>query len=230
MGMTIDIWSDVVCPWCYIGKRRLERALEDRADDVEIVWRSFELDPFAPTEPTGALAEGFAEKYGMSVEEARATMDGVARTAAEEGLELRFDRALRGNTLDAHRLLHFAASRGVQQEMKERLFRAYMSEGRAISDRDELARLAAEVGLDAGEVRAMLDTDRYEEDVRTDQELARQIGIRGVPFFVFDGRYAVSGAQPSDVFREVLRRIEAEWDEEARDEEASEEEGDPARP
>src|SRR5690606_15834998 len=108
--------------------------------------------------------------------------------------------------------------------------RAYMSEGRAISDHDELARLAAEIGLDAGEVRAILDTDRYEEDVRTDQELARQIGIRGVPFFVFDGRYAVSGAQPSDVFREVLRRIEAEWDEEARDEEASEEEGDPARP
>ena len=206
--MKIEIWSDVVCPWCYIGKRRLERALEDRDDPVELVWRSFELDPAAPRAPTGQLDEALAEKYGTSVEEARAMMDGMARTAAEEGLELNFERARRGNTLDAHRLLHFAASRGLQSETKERLFRAYMTEGRAISDRDELALLAADVGLDAAEVRAMLDTDRFEQDVRMDQARARQIGIRGVPFFVFDGRLAVSGAQPSQVLRGAIGQLD----------------------
>lgn len=203
--MKIEIWSDVVCPWCYIGKRRLERALEDHADPVEIVWRSFELDPSAPREPLDKLDEALAEKYGTSVDEARAMMDGMARTAAEEGLELNFARAQRGNTLDAHRLLHFAASRDLQAEMKERLFRAYMTEGRAISDREELALLADDVGLDADEVRGMLETDRFEQEVRMDQARAREIGIRGVPFFVFDGRLAVSGAQPSDVFRQALQ-------------------------
>lgn len=208
--MKIEIWSDVVCPWCYIGKRRLERALEDYAEPVEIVWRSFELDPSAPREPLDKLDEALAEKYGTSIDEARAMMDGMARTAAEEGLELNFDRAKRGNTLDAHRLLHFAASQGLQPEMKERLFRAYMTEGRAISDREELALLAADVGLDADEVRRVLETDRFEQEVRVDQARARQIGVRGVPFFVFDGRLAVSGAQPSDVFRQALRQVEEE--------------------
>ena len=208
--MKIEIWSDVVCPWCYIGKRRLERALEDYAEPVEVVWRSFELDPSAPREPLDKLDEALAEKYGTSVDEARAMMDGMARTAAEEGLELNFDRAKRGNTLDAHRLLHFAASRDLQSEMKERLFRAYMIEGRAISDRDELALLAADVGLDAAEVRALLETDRFEREVRMDQARARQIGIRGVPFFVLDGRLAVSGAQPSDVFRGAFQQLEGE--------------------
>jgi predicted DsbA family dithiol-disulfide isomerase len=208
--MKIEIWSDVVCPWCYIGKRRLERALEDHAEPVEIVWRSFELDPSAPREPLDKLDEALAEKYGTSVDEARAMMDGMARTAAEEGLELNFDRARRGNTLDAHRLLHFAASRGLQSEMKERLFRAYMTEGRAISDREQLALLAADVGLDADEVRGVLETDRFEQDVRRDQARARQIGIRGVPFFVLDGRLAVSGAQPAHVFEGVLRQLEKE--------------------
>lgn len=210
--MKIEIWSDVVCPWCYIGKRRLERALDDHTDPVEIVWRSFELDPSAPREPLDKLDEALAEKYGTSVDEARAMMDGMARTAAEEGLELNFDSAKRGNTLDAHRLLHFAASRDLQSEMKERLFRAYMTEGRAISDRDELALLAADVGLDADEVRALLETDRFEQEVRMDQARARQIGIRGVPFFVLDGRLAVSGAQPSDVFRGALRQLAEERD------------------
>lgn len=208
--MKIEIWSDVVCPWCYIGKRRLERALEGHADAVEIVWRSFELDPSAPKEPLDKLDEALAEKYGTSVDEARAMMDGMARTAAEEGLELNFDRAQRGNTLDAHRLLHFAASLGFQSEMKERLFRGYMTEGRAISDREELALLAADVGLDADEVRAMLETDRFAEEVRMDQARARQIGVRGVPFFVLDGRLAVSGAQPSHVFRGAFQQLEEE--------------------
>jgi predicted DsbA family dithiol-disulfide isomerase len=140
------------------------------------------------------------------VDRAREMMDQMARTGAEEGVTMNFDRAQRGNTLDAHRILHFAATRGMQSEMKERLFRAYMTEGTAISDRTELADLAGEVGLDANEVRAMLETDAFVEDVRADELLARRIGMSGVPFFVIDGRFGVSGAQPSDVLLEGLRR------------------------
>ncbi|MEX2466941.1 MAG: DsbA family oxidoreductase [Gemmatimonadota bacterium] len=210
--MQIEIWSDVVCPWCYIGKRRLEHALEGLDEDVNVVWRSFELDPSAPTEPLDKLDEALAEKYGTTVEKARDMMDHMARTGAEEGLELNFDRARRGNTLDAHRLLHFAASHGLQPEMKERLFRAYMTEGRPISDRSELARLAGEVGLDPDEVLVLLETDRLVAEVRQDQARARQIGIQGVPFFVFDGQLAVSGAQPSDVLLGALRRVQTERD------------------
>jgi predicted DsbA family dithiol-disulfide isomerase len=205
-AVKIEIWSDIVCPWCYIGKRRLERALEDAGEDVAVVWRSFELDPSAPTEPIERLDEALAGKYGTTVEEARVMMDRMTQTAAEEGLELRFDIARRGNTFDAHRLLHFARTRDLQPAMKERLFRAYMTEGRAISDREELARLAGEVGLDADEVRAMLEGDALADEVRRDQARAREIGIRGVPFFVFDGRLAVSGAQPSEVFAGALRQ------------------------
>ncbi|HUE95129.1 MAG TPA: DsbA family oxidoreductase [Longimicrobiaceae bacterium] len=209
-GMNIEIWSDVVCPWCYIGKRRLERALEEFEQNVEVVWRSFELDPSAPTEPIGKLDEHLAEKYGTSVEQARGMMDQMARAGAEEGLALNFDRAQRGNTLDAHRLIHLAATQGVQSEMKERLFRAYMTEGKAISDRNELANLAGEVGLDAEEVRAMLDTDAFVEDVRADELRARHIGVSGVPFFVIDGRFGVSGAQSAEVLLEGLRRAAGE--------------------
>jgi predicted DsbA family dithiol-disulfide isomerase len=205
-GMKIEIWSDVVCPWCYIGKRRLERALEGFEHDVEVVWRSFELDPSAPTEPLGRLDEHLADKYGTTVERAKGMMDQMARTGAEEGVTLNFDRAQRGNTLDAHRVIHLAATRGIQSEMKERLFRAYMTEGKAISDRNELALLAGEVGLDAEEVRAMLETDAFVEDVRSDELRARRIGVSGVPFFVIDGRFGVSGAQPSEVLLEGLRR------------------------
>lgn len=204
--MKIEIWSDVVCPWCYIGKRRLERALEEAGEDVTIVWRSFELDPSAPTEPVERLDEALAGKYGTTVEEARDMMDRTARTAANEGLDLRFDLARRGNTFDAHRLLHFAAAHGLQCPMKERLFQAYMTEGTAISDREELARLADEIGLDADEVRAMLAGDARGDEVRRDQARAREIGIRGVPFFVFDGRLAVSGAQPPEVFARALEQ------------------------
>ena len=210
--MKIEIWSDVVCPWCYIGKRRLEGALaglEELADDVEVVWRSFELDPSAPAEPEDELDEALAGKYGMSVEEAREMMVHMTRTGAEEGLEFNFDRARGGNTLDAHRVLHFAAAHGLQSVMKERLFRAYMTEGRAIADRGELARLAGEVGLDAEEARAMLESDRFVEEVRRDEARARELGIRGVPFFLIDERGAVPGAQPAHLLREALRKMAA---------------------
>ena len=211
--MKVEIWSDVACPWCYIGKRRLERALdglEELKEDVEVVWRSFELDPSAPAEPQEELDKALASKYRMSVEDAREMMAHMTRTGAQEGLELNFDRARGGNTLDAHRLLHFAAAHGVQSAMKERLFQAYMTEGRPISDRTELARLAGEVGLDPDDVRAMLESERFVDEVRQDEARARELGIRGVPFFLIDGRGGVPGAQPAHLLREALQKMAGE--------------------
>ncbi len=202
--MKVEIWSDVVCPWCYIGKRRFEKALEGFDESVEVSWRSFELDPVAPKEPAAALDEALASKYGMSLEQARAMMDQMTRTAAAEGLDFDFGRARGGNTLDAHRLLHFAAEQGLQAEMKERLLRGYMTEGRAISDPAELAELASEVGLDPDEVTAMLAGDAYTDAVRRDEARAREIGVRGVPFFLIDERIGVSGAQPPELIRQAL--------------------------
>ncbi len=202
--MKVEIWSDVVCPWCYIGKRRFESALEGFDEEVEVVWRSFELDPGAPRHPEGALDEALAAKYGMSLEAARDMMGQMTRTAAGEGLEFDFGRARGGNTLDAHRLLHFAAERGVQAEMKERLLRAYMTEGRAISDRDELSALATEVGLDADEVAEMLSGDAFTDAVRRDEMRAREIGVRGVPFFLIDEKVGISGAQPPELLHQGL--------------------------
>lgn len=205
--MKIEIWSDVVCPWCYIGKRRLESALEELDGDaeVEVVWRSFELDPSAPTEPEESLAHALATKYGMSPDQARGMMAHMAQTASQEGLEMNFDRPRGGNTLDAHRLLHLAAEKGVQSPMKERLFRAYMTEGRSVSNRGELAALAGEVGLDADEVRTTLESDQFTADVRRDQARARELGVRGVPYFLVDERLAVSGAQPPELLLKALR-------------------------
>ncbi len=205
-ALTVEIWSDVVCPWCYIGKRRFEAALQEVDHPVEVVWRSFELDPGASRTPVGALAEELARKYGMSVAEAQRMMEEMARAAAAEGLTFDFARARRGNTLDAHRLLHMAEEAGLQGEMKERLLRAYFTEGRAIAERSELAALGAEVGLDAAEVEEMLAGDAYVEAVRADQERARSLGIRGVPFFVIDGRLGLSGAQPPAVIRQALEQ------------------------
>jgi predicted DsbA family dithiol-disulfide isomerase len=211
--MKVEIWSDVVCPWCYIGKRRLEAALDgfdELEEEVEVVWRSFELDPSAPAEPQEALDGALASKYRMSIEDARKMMAHMARTGAEEGLELNFDRARGGNTLDAHRLLHLAAMHGVQTVMKERLFQAYMTEGRPISDRTELARLAGEVGLNPEEVQAMLESERFVEEVRRDEARARDLGVRGVPCFLIDGRGGVAGAQPAHLLREALQKMAAE--------------------
>ncbi len=202
--LTVEIWSDVVCPWCYIGKRRFETAVQGMDRPVKVVWRSFELDPGASRTPVGGLADELARKYGMGVEEARGMMDQVARTAAEEGLAFDFARARRGNTLDAHRLLHMAAEAGLQGEMKERLLRGYFTEGRAIAEPQELAGLAEEVGLPRREVEEMLAGDAHVEAVRADQERARALGIRGVPFFVIEGRLGLSGAQPPTVIRRAL--------------------------
>ncbi len=208
--LQIDVWSDIVCPWCAIGKRRLETALAKfpHRDDVEVVWRAFELDPSAPRVREGDQASHLAKKYGRTKAQAEDMIRNVADVAAKDGLEFDLLGARSGNTFDGHRLLHLAAERGLQGALKERFFRAYMSEGAPIGEPEVLARLAVEAGLDAEEVRATLASDKYAKEVREEESAARTIGISGVPFFVFGGRLAVSGAQPAEV---LLRALEEAW-------------------
>jgi predicted DsbA family dithiol-disulfide isomerase len=205
----VEIWSDVVCPWCYIGKRRFESALAQfpQRGEVEITWRSFQLDPSALRDPDQTVTERLAGKYGVSLQQAAAMNERVSGLAAHEGLDYRLDQARGGNTFDAHRLIHLAASRGLQQEMEERLFHAYFTEGKAIGDVETLVALAAEVGLDTDEARTVLTGDAYADAVRADERRARVLGITGVPFFVLDEKYGVSGAQPAEVLREVLEQV-----------------------
>ena len=205
--MQIEVWSDVVCPWCYIGKRRFEAALErfEHRDDVQITWRSFELDPAAPAEAEGERAARLAEKYGITVERAREMERQMTETAAGEGLAFRFDLARSGATFDAHRVIHLAAAHGLQDAMKERLLRAYFTEGELMSDRDTLVRLAAEVGLDEDEVREMLAGETLADEVRSDERTAAQFGISAVPTFVVDRALGVSGAHPPEALLELLR-------------------------
>jgi predicted DsbA family dithiol-disulfide isomerase len=210
--MRVEIWSDVVCPWCYIGKRRFEHALAEVGDeaDVEIVWRSFELDPDAPRVQDGSPVEHLARKYGMTIEEAEAAQARVARVAAGEGLEYRLADARRGNSFDAHRLIHLGRVHGLQDAVKERFLRAYFTEAEPIGDRETLARLAVEAGLDPAEVDETLATGRFADEVREDERRARLLGINGVPFFVLDERLGVSGAQPTEVFVQALRQAAAQ--------------------
>jgi predicted DsbA family dithiol-disulfide isomerase len=206
--MMIEIWSDVVCPWCYIGKRRFESALARFAhrDQVVVVWRSFELDPHAPRRTLGSLNDLLAQKIGVSPAQAAAMNRQVADLAATEGLDYQLDRAKPGNTFDAHRLIHLAAAHNLQAQAKERLLRAYFTEGLPISDPDTLATIGAELGIAGDEVRAMLAGDAYADDVRADERRAAAFGIRGVPFFVIDEQYGVSGAQTPTVFLDALEQ------------------------
>jgi predicted DsbA family dithiol-disulfide isomerase len=208
--MKVDIWSDVVCPWCYIGKRRFEAALArfPHRGDIELTWRSFELDPSAPPsdEQPGDYAGHLARKYGITVDRAQGMIDTVTSAAAEEGLEYRFDIARRGNTFDAHRLLHLGLHRGVQDRLKERLDHATFTGGLPVSDHEALTQVATQIGLDEAEVRRVLGSDMYAEAVRADEAQARAHGISAVPFFVIDGKYGIAGAQPPDVILEALER------------------------
>jgi predicted DsbA family dithiol-disulfide isomerase len=211
--MKVEIWSDIVCPFCYIGKRKFEKALDGfgAKDKVEIVWRSFQLDPGMENVPGQSVHEYLGKRKGLSTEQGKQMNDAMAKMAAEVGLEYNFDKAVINNTLDAHRLLHLAKTKGLQNEMKERLFKAYYTEGKNIGDAETLVQLGTEVGLHAGEINEMLKTEIYKEDVLQDQHMAAQVGARGVPFFVFNDKYAVSGAQPTEVFTQVLDKV---WEEE----------------
>jgi predicted DsbA family dithiol-disulfide isomerase len=209
--MDIEIWSDIACPWCYVGKRRFEAALREfpHADEVTVIWRSFELDPDAPAERDGDGAAHLARKYGMSVEQARASQDQLAATAAGDGIEMDFARQRMGNTFDGHRLIHLAGEHGLQDEMKERLLHAYFSEGALVSDHDTLAALAAEIGLDADEVRTTLQSDRFADAVRGDEQDAARLGISAVPTFVVDRALGASGAHPP---AELLALLDQGWE------------------
>ncbi len=206
--MQVEIWSDIACPWCYIGKRRFEEALAgfEHKDDVTVTWRSFELDASAPPERLGERAEHLAAKYGATVEEARAMEQKMTGVAAEEGLDFRFDIARSGNTFDAHRLLHLASEHDLQDAVKERLMRAYLTEGELISDHDTLQRLGVEAGLPADEVRDLLAGHRYAAEVRDDESTGASLGIAGVPFFVVDRAIGASGAQPPEFLRSLLEK------------------------
>lgn len=211
--LQIQIWSDIACPWCYVGKRRFERALQTfgHAEDVEIVWRAFELDPRAPRAPQPQhYADRLAAKYGRTRAQAQQMIDRMVDTARADGIEMDFEHIQPSNTFDAHRVLHLALDRGKQDALKERLFRAYLCEGRSMSDPDALRGLATEIGLDEDEVSAVLATDQYAREVRADEEQAHALGIHGVPFFVLANRYAVEGAQPAEL---MLSALERSWSE-----------------
>ena len=207
--MRIEIWSDIVCPWCYIGKRRLEKALADfpHADQVEIVWRSFQLDPSAPNSPVETVAEHLGRKYGGGPAAGGQMIKRTEAIAAEEGMVWRQHEALRVGTIDAHRLLHAAGDQ--RGELKEALLHAYFAEAQNVADHETLTRIATEVGLDEVLVKEVLTTDQYAAEVEADVRQAAAYGATGVPFFVFDEKYGVSGAQPTDTFLQVLHRA---WD------------------
>ena len=205
--MHIDIWSDVVCPWCYLGKRRLERALEtfEHRDAVTIAHRSFQLDPSRPRHETTSRRRMLMTKYRLSEDQVKAMDQRMEQTAAADGLTYHLsDAGQTGNTLDAHRLLYLAKARGREDAVLDRLYRAYFSEQRSVFDVDSLVTLAVEAGLDANEARQTLESDAYAPEVAADLHAARMLGVNGVPFFVIDGRYAVSGAQAVEVFQQAL--------------------------
>jgi len=212
--LQVQVWSDIACPWCYVGKRRLATALAafTHRDDANVRWRAFELDPTAPRvrDEGGPYAERLARKYGMSRVEADERLRHLTDVAAAEGLRIAFDSIRPGNTFDAHRLIAFARTRGLEDAAKERLMRAYFTEGRSVGDRGVLAELGEEVGIPGADVADVLAGDAFSVDVRVDEKLARDRGISGVPFFVVGERLAVSGAQPASVLAAALERAWAE--------------------
>ncbi len=211
--MKVDIWSDVQCPWCYIGKRKFEAAAEQFDGEVEITYHSFELAPDTPVDFEGTPAAYLSQRKGIPPAQAERMLDRVVGIAADVGLDYHYDDIHQTNTLKAHELLHFAKARGRQLDMKERLLAAYFVEGRHIGRIEELGDLAAEIGLDRTETVSALEAETYLADVRADVVLAGQYGIQGVPFFVFDGKYGVSGAQETQTFADVLEQVHSQREE-----------------
>lgn len=214
-AIKIDVWSDIACPWCYIGKRSLENGLaaasaDDDAPEVEVVFHSFELAPDTPVDFEGGEIAYLSQHKGISPEQAQQMLERVTGVAADAGLQYRFDLLQHTNTVKAHELLHFAKENGRQLELAERLMSAYFTEGRHLGRDDELVALAADAGLDADAARTALAEGRYRDAVRADQAQAAAYGINGVPFFVIDGKYGVSGAQPAEAFAQIVRQVWAE--------------------
>jgi len=210
--MKVEIWSDVMCPFCYIGKRRFEEALAlfPQADEVQITWKSFQLNPDMVTDPSISIHQYLADIKGWQLDYARQLNQQVTEMAAVVGLHYDFDKAVVANSFDAHRLLQLAKQHGLGDAAEEALFKAYFTEGKNIADRGTLTELGVAIGLDANEMKQVLSTNAYADAVKHDIDEAQQLGIRGVPFFVFDEKYAVSGAQPVEVFLETLEKASVE--------------------
>jgi predicted DsbA family dithiol-disulfide isomerase len=208
--MRVDIWSDVVCPWCYIGNARFSRALAglEHRDEIEVVYRSFQLDPSIPGGQATPILDVLAAKYGVSPAQARQAEARVAAVAAAEGLDFTAERAL-GNTFDAHRLVHLGREHDLQERLLQRLYGAYFGAGRSVFDQEALVGLAADEGLDPDIARRALEDGSYGDAVRADEDLAARLGISGVPFCVIDGKYGISGAQPEETFAQALRNARA---------------------
>ncbi len=211
--MKIEIWSDVMCPFCYIGKRNFETALEqfDDKNKLEVVWKSFQLDPSLPEVQNGSYTDHLMESKGMGRKQVEGMLDNVTQMAKNVGLEYLFDKSVMVNSFKAHRMLQLAKTRGLGDSAEERLFRAFFTEGKNIADDETLVELGKEVGLNETEIRNSLGDERFSEMVRQDIQEARSIGVTGVPFFVFDRKYAVSGAQPPQAFLQTLEKSFGEW-------------------
>jgi predicted DsbA family dithiol-disulfide isomerase len=206
--MKIEIWSDVMCPFCYIGKRKFEKALSEfeGKENVEIEWKSFQLNPAMKTDPQKNITQYLSEIKGWSLEQAKEANERVTAMAKEVGLNYNFDKAIVANSFDAHRLIQFAKRKERGDQMEEALFKAYFIDGKNTADHATLISLAVEAGLDETETKSILDSGIFADEVEADIELAGQIGVRGVPFFVFDRKYAVSGAQAPEVFLETMKK------------------------
>jgi protein disulfide-isomerase len=210
--LKIQIWSDVMCPFCYIGKRKIEEALNqfENKDSVAIEWKSFQLDPSFVATPNENIVDHLAEKYRKDTDWAQTMIENMTDNAKRSGLDFHFEKAILANSLNAHRLLHLAKKHQLSDEVKELLFKAYLTEGKNVNDWDTLKNIGLEAGLDITEIEPLINSDAFTAEVRQDQQQAQSIGITGVPFFVFDNKYAVSGAQPTDVF---LKTLEKTWEE-----------------
>jgi predicted DsbA family dithiol-disulfide isomerase len=211
MSVRIDIWSDIICPFCYIGKKRLESVAAEEGIELDIHWHSYELMPEGAAQYQESLPELLAKRYGMSIEQAIQTEIRTAKAAAEEGIDFQWQKAKPGNTFNMHRLLQYAQTQGLATELDERFMHAYFTEGQAIGDKQVIAKLAVEVGLNEQDVWDILNSERYAKEVREDERVAqRELNVRGVPFIVFDQKVAIPGALPREAFRETLQQIAAE--------------------
>ncbi len=209
MALTVHVWSDVACPWCFVGKRRLEAAVERLGAAVDVEWHSFELDPSRGSKSDLGYAERLAKKYGFPLSRAEGMLEQMTQTGQKDGIVFDFGKAVPASTFDAHRLIQLAGDRSLQNQLEERLFAAHFTEGVDLGDHAQLTRVAVEAGLDADEVAAVLASDQYADEVAADKAAARELGVSGVPFFVI-GRYGVSGAQPTEHLLQVLDRANAE--------------------
>jgi predicted DsbA family dithiol-disulfide isomerase len=211
--MKIEIWSDIMCPFCYIGKRRLEAALAQfpEKEQIEIEWRSFQLDPDMQRQPGKDLYQYLAERKGMSREQSVQMHEQVTQMAKDAGLDYHFDKAVIANSFDAHRLIQFAKTKGLGDAAEERIFHAYFTEGLDVGDLAVLTTLAEEIGLETADVTAVLNSNAFADAVDADVRESQRIGVRGVPFFVLDRKYGISGAQPAEAFKQAIEQAFGEW-------------------